>query len=458
MGVPQRHTGRPELVRARRRQGMSQEAAAEAIGVSSTTWARWERGEQGIRARHRARMAVVFQVEAGEVERWIEGWAFGETSSLPVADFGGASLAATVKSAEHLWRFEMDPSRRHLLATLPFVPTALGEWLVSWNYGLPVESAAQHGSGPVVGMADVNRINEARKAFSQMDHQFGAGLVRPVVLRYLNGNVAPLLRGRYDDKVGAELMSAAAGMSRMAGWTAFDLHRHGQAQHHFGQALKFAKVADDPLTGAWVLSTLTQQAIHIGQPTWAVWLARAAADAARRAQAPPRVMSLMLVREAWATASQAKPSETGDQHSVKQVERLLVEAERTHSQGAADRDPAWVAVLEPVELNAEAGNCWRLIGKHQRAVDCAEAAVTAFRQHSPRSAQFNRVHAAEAYLGMGELEQALDSARAAIPMTKAVSSVRSVECLRNFAGRLEPYGSSMMVREFRDHLNRELAA
>jgi hypothetical protein len=57
-------------------------------------------GEQGVRARHRARMAVVFQVEG--VERWIEGWAFGETSSWPVADCGGTSLAATVKAAEHL--------------------------------------------------------------------------------------------------------------------------------------------------------------------------------------------------------------------------------------------------------------------------------------------------------------------------------------------------------------------
>ncbi|MCW2877086.1 MAG: Helix-turn-helix protein [Sphaerisporangium sp.] len=59
---------------------------------------------------------------------------------------------------------------------------------------------------------------------------------------------------------------------------------------------------------------------------------------------------------------------------------------------------------------------------------------------------------------MGELKQALDSARAAIPMTKALSSARSVERLGDFAGQLEPYGTSMMVQEFRDHLNRELAA
>ncbi|WP_405152253.1 hypothetical protein OG589_24555 [Sphaerisporangium sp. NBC_01403] len=361
-----------------------------------------------------------------------------------------------MKSADLLWRFEMDPSRRHLLATLPFVPAALGEWLTSWTYDSPAASTGHAGSGRAVGMADVTRVNEARQAFSQMDHQFGAGLVRPVVLRYLNSNVTPLLHGRYDDKVGAELLSAAAGMSRMAGWTAFDMSIHGQAQQHFGQALRFAKAADAPLVAAWILTAMTRQAIHIDQPVWALRLARSAADAARQAQASPRVMALMAVREAWATALNAKPGESGDKHSAKQVERLLGEAERAYEQGHSDRDPSWIALHELAELNAEAGQSWGLLGEHQRAAACAEAAVNEFRNRLPRSAQFNRVHAADAYLRMGELEQALDSARAAIAMAKTLSSARSVEFITGLADRLGPYGGTVAVREFRDHLRAEL--
>ncbi|MFF3441695.1 helix-turn-helix domain-containing protein [Streptosporangium sp. NPDC002721] len=445
-------------MRARVLRGMSQEAAAEALGVTPTTWARWERGEQGVRACYRPQIAAVFGVEAVEVERWIAGWSYGETSSWPIAGCGDGSPAATVRSAALLWRLEMDPSRRHLLASLPFVPGALGEWLVSWNYGTPVASAAQQGAGRAVGLADVARIVEAQKAFGQIDQRFGAGLVRPVVVKYLNESVTPLLRGRYDDRVGSELMTAAAGMTWLAGWTAFDLNRHGQAQQHFGQALRLAKNADDPLTGAWVLATLTRQAIHLEQGAWAVWLARAAVDTARRAEASPHVMALMLVREAWATALQAKSAEPPDRHTAKQVGQLVAEAERAYARGASDRDPEWVGRYEEAELNAQVGRCWSMLGEHRRAVGPAEAAVAEFGERIPRTAQFNQIHVAEAYLGMGELEQALDSARAAIPMTKALTSARTVELARQFAGRLEPYEDSVMVREFRDHLNSELAA
>lgn len=169
-------------------------------------------------------------------------------------------------------------------------------------------------------------------------------------------------------------------------------------------------------------------------------------------------MALMLSREAWATALQASQSGSPDRHTAKQVERLITEAERAYAQGAGDRDPEWVGRYEEVELRAQAGRCWSMLGEHRRAAGRAEAAVTEYRERIPRTAQFNQLHAAEAYLGMGELEQALDTARAAIPMTKALTSARATELIQQFADRLEPYSGSVMVRQFRDQLHSELAA
>lgn len=126
--------GRPDLLRARLERGMTQEEAAAAVGVAVGTWGRWERSEQGIRPHSRRKIAAVFEAESAEVEQWIEGWALGETSSWPVAEYGDTSTAASVKSAALLWRYEMDESRRHLLATLPFVPSVLAGWITAWNY------------------------------------------------------------------------------------------------------------------------------------------------------------------------------------------------------------------------------------------------------------------------------------------------------------------------------------
>ncbi len=129
-----------------------------------------------------------------------------------------------------------------------------------------------------------------------------------------------------------------------------------------------------------------------------------------------------------------------------------------YEHGPNDRDPAWIALYELPELNAEAGQSWGLLGEHHRAAACAEGTVNAVQDRLPGSAQFNRVHAADAYFRVGELEQALDSARAAIPMANTLRSARSVEFVQAFADRLEPYGDTMAVREFRDHLRAGLAA
>ncbi|MEO3801177.1 helix-turn-helix transcriptional regulator [Nonomuraea sp. B1E8] len=450
--------GRPELARARKRLGMSQEEAAEALLVTPTTLSRWERGAQDIRPVYRARIAQVFGVSGAVVERWLHCSEPVGTEVWPLPDFSDLSIAATVKSAEKLWRGELDLDRRHLLATLPFVPAALDSWLSSWSYGPPANAAVSQRAGQAVGLSDVRRIREMLRTFHAIDHRYGGGIVRPAVVDYLNSQVAPLLRGSYDDEVGPELLTAAAEMTMYAGWTAFDMAHHGQAQHYYGQALKLAKIADSPLAGSHILTTMAHQALHLNRPAYALLLNRAAVESARRGQASPRVMALMLTREAWSTAAQAQPTRTGDGHAARRVEQLLSEAERAYGQGPKDSDPPWLAGHDEPQLGAEIGATWHLLGKHDRAAGYAEHAVRAFDGHRPRSAQLNRLAAANAYLGKREVEQAVDTVRTALPAAGRLASHRLVESIRQFDKRLRPYENTIHVREFRDYLHHQLAA
>ncbi|GAA1772565.1 helix-turn-helix transcriptional regulator [Nonomuraea bangladeshensis] len=457
----QHQDSRPELVRARIRHGLTQEQAAEQIGVSTTTWARWERGQQCVRPVYRARLAEVWQVEAAEVERWLET----RTSSCVVPDGDHMDdidfLACGADGVDQLWRWEMDASRRYLLAALPFAPALLGEWLLAWRYDSTSPTPVGKVAGGVrVGWSDVQRLHEAHQAFTQMDHQFGAGLVRPAVTDFMNSTLAPLLRGRYSEEVGQGLMSAAARMSRTAGWMAFDLGAHGQAQQHLGQALKLAKQADDDLTSAWVLATLAHQACDLDHGRWAVRLASAAVEAGERGHASPRVMALLHIRQARAFAV-AADTEQPDSYARRQVTTLLADAEDSYASTTRHDDPAWITTYGPAELAAEAGFCWQLIGEHQRAAEYAEQALAGFASGYLRSTQFNQVHAAHARLDLDDLDGALAHARPAVRAAKELTSARAVAHVRNFAARLKTsdrHANNSDAREFTDYLHAELGA
>jgi len=436
---------------------MNQEEAAEALLITPTTLSRWERGTQDIRPVYRARIAQVFGVSGAEVERWLHGTDPVATDLWPLPNFSDLSITATVESAEKFWRGELDLDRRHLLAALPFVPAALNAWLSEWSYGASVVSAASQGAARAVGHSDVVRVTEMWRTLSQIDHLYGSRIARPAVVDYMNTEVTPLLRGTYDDKVGAELLAAAAGMTSFLGWTAFDLANHGQAQHYYGQALKFAKIADDPLTGAHVLTAMTRQAIHLGQSDYAAMLGRATVESARQGGATPRVMALMLAREAWTTALRARPSRTRDRHSAKRVQRLIGEAEHAYAQGPSDADPYWIRHYDEPELRAELGWARLHLGAHDQAIADSEHAVHEFLVARPRSAQLNRVTVANAYLDKQEVEQAVAVIRA-VPAANTQASPRLMESIRQFDKRLSPYEKNVQVREFRAYLDQQLAS
>ncbi|MFI7131291.1 helix-turn-helix domain-containing protein [Nonomuraea sp. NPDC050153] len=452
MDQPKRQSGksRPGLVRARERKSLTQEEAAELIGVSATTWARWERAEQSMRPVYRVRIARAWQVPVEEVEGWlaVEQLHIEPVSALDKRDDGAGCCR---ESACRLWRWEIDTTRRHLLTALPFTPAVLGEWLLSWSFDPPTTTSSPGPGSVRVGMTEVQAIQEAHQAFTRMDHQYGAGLVRPAVMDFLNSKVAPLLQGSASEDVRAQLFTVASQMSRLAGWMAYDLAQHGQAQQHLGQALKLAKQAGDGLTGAWALATLAQQACDLKQRRWAIRLAGAAVEAARKAGAPSRVTAELLIRQARALAVADDDREHHDAHTVGEVAKLLAQAETAFDRDSNGRDATWSATFTEAELAAEIGYCWQLAGQHQRAAACAEQALKGFGSDFPRSTHFNQLHAARSYLELGELEQSLHYARRAVPATKQLASVRGRALMDDFAQRLQPHSSDRRVREFKDY-------
>lgn len=449
--------GRPGLVGARKRKGWSQATAAERTGVSTTTWSRWESGDQEIRAGNRQRIANAFDVSIDEVDRWADG---EQCEPLPwhTPGMDQPTLEATLGRTSELWRWDVDHSRRRFLSSLPFVPGFLSEWLLSWQFEPGVASRAHQGSDRAVGLEDVRRMREAIDTFAMMDHLFGGGYVRPTIVDFLHHQLEPLLHGTYSDEVGSQLLTAAAIMTGMAGWEAYDLSMHGLAQGHYGQALQLSKAAGDPLVSAWVLTVMAQQAIDLKLPDWAIRLARAARQAGEQAGAPPRVLAGLLLREARATGLRVQLANTRDGHARSRTEKLLFEVETAYAKARADDvEPWWwVDDLDQPEIMAEAGCAWKMIGNSRQAVECADSALAGFDKEHPRSIQFNRIHRGQALLQMGEMEAAISSARDGLSMSGALTSRRSAALIREFDLELDPHSSQRSVIEWREYRKTEL--
>ncbi len=76
--------------------------------------------------------------------------------------------------------------------------------------------------------------------------------------------MCPLLDGRFSERVGWRLFSAAAEVAQLLGWTAHDIGRHGLPQRYLIQALKLAQEADDRMMGGRLLSNMSHQATYLG--------------------------------------------------------------------------------------------------------------------------------------------------------------------------------------------------
>ena len=105
-------------------------------------------------------------------------------------------------------------------------------------------------------MADVQRIEDANRAFRALDYQYGGGACHDAVVGYLPRGLRML--GAYATSlVTQRLCVAVADLHNLAGWTSFDTGQVRVARTHFGQALELAKEAT---TMHWWPTSCTGQA------------------------------------------------------------------------------------------------------------------------------------------------------------------------------------------------------
>lgn len=303
--------------------------------------------------------------------------------------------------------------------------------------------AAERGPGQRVTGGDIAALRSVGELFRTLDDAYGGGHARQALVRYLEHECEPMLRGSYGEQTGRRLFAAVADLTRLAGWTSYDIGAHGLAQRYFVQALRLSQAAADRTYGAYVLVTMSRQAVYLGHGREAVQLARVAQQGAG-GSTPPLVQALLHAVEARGH---------GVLGEVRACTAALVRAERAlESARPGDEVPHWVRFFDEAQLADEFGHCHRDLQQFRAAAQHAERSLQLRAPGYARSRLFCRVVLATARLGLGELDQACLLAAEAAGQAAEMRSVRAVEYVRDFERRLEPYRDAAPVRVYRDRI------
>ncbi|SDK04823.1 regulator [Streptomyces indicus] len=433
------------------------------LRYDKTSVTRWLRGQQP-RGTTPALIAEVFTRRLG---RRLTAQDLGLDACAPV--YAGLEFAATPEEAvdivSGLWR--KDSGSHAELRKIAFTPAGLvvpsRDWLIGradervgrgepqtarvpeqGRAGVPRQRpTSERGPGVKVTGGDIAALRSVGELFRALDNAYGGGHARQALVRYLEHEAEPMLRGTYSEAAGRRLFAAAADLTRLAGWTSYDIAAHGLAQRYFVQALRLSQAAGDRAYGSYVLVTMSRQAVYLGHGREAVQLARVAQQGIGHS-APPVVQALLHSVEARGHGV------LGD---VRACTASLVRAERALD-GArpGDEVPYWARFFDEAQLADEFGHCHRDLQQFRAAAQNAERSLQLRAPGYARSRLFCRVVLATARLGLGELDQACALGAEAAQQASEMRSVRALEYVRDFERRLEPYRDATPVRGYRDRV------
>ncbi|MEV7970540.1 hypothetical protein AB0O34_31815 [Sphaerisporangium sp. NPDC088356] len=302
--------------------------------------------------------------------------------------------------------------------------------------------------------AQVQLIGAHVAALRKLDDRHGGGALS---LRYVTSELRNVLdlvgSSDYEPTVGRELMTIVGDLAQLVGWVHFDAHRYGAAERYMLLSERVVRALDDLGRATNAIGMLSYISAFAGHGQEAVHIAQAAErccpdDLVLRARVTGRI----------ATAAAAAGDLSGFRHASEKARELL---------DSASDAPAYLYYLEPEQLIAEAGQALVVLGEHmtvyrkpllKEAISLlAPVSAPGARPHYPRSALLHGAFLTKAYLLNGELEAAVDAARATITRLSDVQSLRGITYLRQLRPAFARRSRSPVVSEFLPDFDRALS-
>ncbi|MFF0592882.1 sporulation protein [Streptomyces antibioticus] len=421
---------------------MKDAAAQRGISLGTTHIAvqRWRDGS-GIRPETAAIMATVLSAKLGRrVSPGDLGFFDHTRASTPEPATYPHTLREALAVLDGLAQERADATTTdRLIVTDADLSSAVLSWMIARPDGIETDRPAQQR----VGMRDVRAVRDAAATFMQLDFKYGGGHGHRALRHYFRYEVLPLLSVNYSAKAGTALFGAAAEVSQLLAWTAYDTGNHRLAHGYLTSTLRLSQVIDDRMFGARILGNLSHQANYLGNHAQAIQLARAAVEGAK-GRATPRAMANYSAMEARAL------SNAGDRAAAT---RAMDESTRHFEQADTAEDPAWLSYFGEAELMGELSHCFRDLKMRREAVDQAQRAVDTTDPRYARSLGFCRMVLAQSQLLNGELEAAVATAGLAVEGGDSLQSSRFQRYVTDFQQEISAHTANPAVAAFNEKVN-----
>ncbi|MGW0762384.1 sporulation protein [Streptomyces sp. NPDC002814] len=421
---------------------MTDEAARRGMDLGTTHVAvkRWREGA-GIKPQTAALMADVLAAKLGRRITPGDLGFFDHTKATAPEPIGYPSTIPDLLSLlDGVTQERADaPASDHLIVADADLSSAVLSWMIARPDGIRADKPAHQR----VGMRDVRAIRDAAGMFMQLDFKYGGGHGHKALRHYFRAEVLPLLDASYSEKVGGVLFGAAAEISQLLAWTAYDVGNHRLAHRYLTSTLRLSQVIDDRMFGARILGNLSHQANYLGNHAQAIQLARAAVEGAK-GRATPRAMALNSAMEARAL------SNAGDGIAAA---RAMKEAERNFERADSGEDPAWLGYFDEAELMGELCHCFRDLKMRRDAVDQAQRAVDSTDPKYARTLGFCRMVLAQSQLLNGELEAAITTASLAVDGGDSLQSNRFQRYVTDFQNEVSVHAANPAVAAFNEKVH-----
>ena len=348
------------------------------------------------------------------------------------------SLADAVATINELARF--DGANYPAALSGPASDEAVNAACLDWLFGHTIWDLTS--SKMRVSTGDVAEIMATIQMVDNMDRSSVGEFSRDLAVRYLREKVVPRLRGTYSEGVGRDLFRAAAMLCELIGYMAYDFGDQSQAQRYFIQSLRLAKQAGDAAYGAFVLNTMSHQAIYMENPRAALRLAQAARRAYNGVSVPIVATEASMLE---ALASAALGDRAGCCRAITDAE---VAFRKQHDHSA----PEWAAHWSETVFSSFAGNSWLTIGDTREArphlMNAWEGSQSQSRRKIFAAGQLSKLATLE-----GNVEEAGHYALTTAEAADGVNSRRSTQVVTDLRAELAQYREVTAVKEFLDRSN-----